>query len=378
MKKYFLLAAIAFLSASCARFKVNKLASSELFKIPIGHENTSLNYPEQKGLYYEIPGRVAVVDNILVTSEPSANKIKIFKDNKLQVVIVSENAAKNTSNYNEEQKPEVKKEFNQVVNKNLNVPGALAAGNDDDFYVINYISATSQPETPSQISSGGYYKILHFDVKGNFLDIIGREGRMDLPFESILWMDTDDNNNLWVLYKYIDSLTLDQYKNGGLVNSISQKQCNETLFQNEKEEKTMVRQCEEMYPFYNGSQILLIGREDKIPDKKEISDQVYQFQRRIYKTLNLKNGKVETVFANMNDPEDYPYIPYESNLLIWKTIRADRFKIAVYDTDGDLIKFFQIELPDRRNNWRSTYATLSGNFYSLRLQNKSLSVYQWK
>ncbi|MDH4261951.1 MAG: hypothetical protein OEV78_02790 [Spirochaetia bacterium] len=376
-KKIIFLLAILSINA-CARFKVEKLNSNELFSIPIDKKAEHLDFPEQKGLYYEIPGRLAVLDDWLIVSESSNKQIKIFKNNKLKTIIVSEDAKKNVPVDDKSVKKEI---VQRMYSKHLNIPGALAAGKDDDFYVINYIStedAAKKENKSDGLESEGYYKILHFDVKGNFLQIIGRQGKMDRPFETILWMDTDDDNNLWILYKSIEQLVLDKYKDGILVYSMSQMECEEALFSGQKVEDNSITQCEEMYPFYNDDKILLIGRIDKLPEKKADNDSVYIFQRRIYKTKNIKNKKLNTIFENMNDPEDYPYIPHGSNILIWKTAKLDRFKLAVYDTDGDLVKFLQIDLPGRRNSWRSTYATLAGDFYSLKVQSNNLQVIKWK
>ena len=364
---------------SCARFKVEKLNANELFNIPIDKQADHLNFPDQKGLYYEIPGKLAVVDDWLIVSEPSNKDIKIFKGNKLRTVIYSDDVKK--SIIPDEKKPGKKDEIQKIISRHLNIPGALTGGKDDDFYVINYITtddAGNNDVKNHDADAGGYYKILHFDIKGNFLQIIGRQGKMDHPFESILWMDTDDDNNLWILYKYVEQLVLDRYKDGILTYTISQKDCEDALFLGESIESTSMKQCEEMYPFYNDDKVLMIGRVDKISDKKAENDSSSTFQRRIYKTKNTKNNKLNTIFDNMNDPEDYPYIPHSSNILIWKTARQDRFKLAVYDTDGDLIKYLQIDLPGRRNNWRSTYATLSGDFYSLKVQNSGLQIIKWK
>lgn len=387
IKRIFLLACFVPFLGSCARFKIEKLAPNELFKIPIDRQLEHLNYPEQKGLYYEIPGRAAVMDDWFIISEPSHKTIKLFKENQLKVVISSED---------NKGKPEFEKkiadgkdgkkaDYQVIFNKQLNIPGAIAAGKDNDFYVVNYISASDNKSqaanslNPDDDNSGGFYKILHFDIKGKFLHLIGRQGKLDAPFESILWMDINDDNDLWVLYKYVEEVLLDHYKNGHLVKTVTQKDCEAALFANEdKTGSHFAFQCEEMYPFYSENKILMIGRVDKLPEKKSDSDSVYVFQKRIYKLKNLKNGKVTTIFDNMNDQEDYPYIPHFSNVLIWRTVRVDRFKLAVYDVDGDLSKYIQIDLPGHRNSWRSTYATLAGKFYSLRVHNKSLHVYQWK
>jgi len=377
MKHKLTLLSLLVLLNSCARFRVEKLNPDERFNIPIDRQADHLNFPEQKGLYYEIPGRLAVLDDWLVVSESSNMNVKIFKGNKLKTAIYSEAAPKSPAT---DDKPAKKDDFQKIYSKHLNIPGVLTAGKDDDFYVVNYIATkeAATNATTNDAESGGYYKILHFDIKGNFLQIIGRQGKMDHPFESILWMDTDDDNNLWVLYKYVEQLVLDRYKDGVLTYTVTQKECEDTLFAGEAVDGSSIRQCEEMYPFYNDDMILMIGRVDKLPEKKATPDSVYSFQHRVYKTKNTKNNKVKTIFDNMNDPEDYPYIPRSSNILVWKTAKLDRFKLAVYDTGGDLIKFLQIDLPGRRNNWRSTYATLSGDFYSLKVQNNSLQVVQWK
>ncbi|MDH4199725.1 MAG: hypothetical protein OEV66_05015 [Spirochaetia bacterium] len=375
LKNIFIFFIISVSMVSCARFKVEKLSPNELFSIPVDRKPDHLNFPEQKGLYYEIPGRIAVVDDWLVVSESSNKVIKIFKDNKLHTLISSENNKKNPAP--DEKKDSKKEDFQKIFSKHLNVPGGLAAGKEDDFYAINFI-APSETNKGDEGEPSGFYKILHFDVKGKFLHMIGRQAKMDVPFESILWMDVDDDNNLWVLYKYVEEIVLDEYKDGELIHSISQKDCEAALFNNVSIDKSEIAQCEQMYPFNSDKKVLMIGRIDKLPEKKSDVDSIYVFQHRVYKTKNLKNGKIETIFDNMNDPEDYPYLPYSSNILIWKTVRVDRFKLAVYDTDGDLVKYFQIDLPGKRNSWRSTYTTLSGKFYSLRVHNKSLHVVQWK
>jgi hypothetical protein len=364
--------------SSCARFKVDKLNSEIIFKIPASGPGKLLNYPFHRGLMHEIPSHVGVVDNWLVISEPSNKAIKIFNGNKLTTVILASDA--DGAPYEEMKKKNADLNFNVIMNVNVVYPGTVVAGRNDDFYVVTYkpsaIEQNTNPNVDSQ--STGYYKILHFDVKGNFINVIGRELKQELPFESIIWLDTDDNNDLWVLYRHFNELHLDNYGKDGMLASIDEKDCSASMNPSEVTDKDHLFTCEVLYPFDNGKKVLMSGRFEKLENEQNKENTKYLFIERLYASKTLKTGQVETIFHRKNDPDSYPYLSYGDNFFMWKTISAKRTKLSIYTTSGELENNLQIDLYGQRNDWRSTYATLSGKIYSLRIFDKNLEVHRWR
>jgi len=372
--KKFVLLLLIFSGIFCSRFKVTKLESERLFAIPLGEEAGSLDFPKHHGIYHGIPSRIGISGDWLIVSEPGKKRIKIYKDENLSVVINNENNIDDQTEYvpseSENESP-----VENIISSNLDIPGMIVAGNNDDFYVLNY----SPAERDQQDQEGtGFYKIIQYDVKGNMLDLIGREGKEELPFESILWMDIDSDNNLWVLHRHLGELQLDRYSDGENIVSFSQKDCERTLFANQSENSgaNTLSGCELMYPVENGDEILMVGKVEKISSKKSDKSN-YAFLYRKFVLFNHTTASKSVVFEKLNDPEDYPYIPYGNNLFIWRTLDPSKIRLGIYTNEGDITKSLQIELFGKRPNWRSLYGTLSGKIVGLRVFNRTFEVYEW-
>ena len=379
MKRYYFIFTLL-LFISCSRFKVDKLDSELIFSIPISESHSSVYYPKQFGIYHGIPSKVGISGDWLILSEPSEKKVKIFKDNELQTIIISENTTAKARDSEDPGKTKV------ISNNHLEIPGIIVAGNDDDFYVVSYTPSdlrvkpqrSKRKIEPVQTESTGFYKILHFDMKGNFLHLIGRRGLAELPFESIIWMDTDSDNRIWVLHRHLGELFLEEFANGKEIAMMNQKDCEKKLFKNANDtsDVSFISKCEYMYPSENGEDLILIGKVGKAPSKNEGDG--YTFLYRKYVVMERASGKSTVIFNKLNDPEDYPYIPYEDNIFIWRTVDPGVVRFGIYTQAGDLVKSLQVELFGKKSNWRSLYASLSGNIYGVRVFNKNIEIYQWQ
>lgn len=356
--------------SGCARFRVSDLSKSTVITIPITKNNYSGVFFNQSGGVYEaIPGRVGIKDNLIIFPEASKKQIKFFKDRKMFMILQShlfkEEKSENMQPY---EKIDVKK------SDSLNIPGKIVIGDNDDFFVENYDPVISKDV--DQKESYGFYRILHFDINGNFLGLIGRKGQNELPFDNVMWMDTDTEGSLWVFYRQLDELNLDQYGEGNLLFSISEKECYSYLYENEKSEN-LFSHCEYMYPFNDGSKILLVGRTEKRPEE-ESKEKGYIFQYRTFKILDLDEKKAYPLMNRMNDPEDFPFLPYDDkHILIWQTRAQNIVRFAMYSIEGNLTNNLQIEFDGLIHNWRRTYYTLKGEFYSIRVFKKKLKIYRW-
>ncbi|MDH5718085.1 MAG: hypothetical protein OEZ22_10650 [Spirochaetia bacterium] len=405
-KKIKFLIVIVIVNFSCARFRVEKLQNEELFSIPINENINSLSFPEQKGLFHEIPSRMGIYENKLIVSEPSNRQIKIFNKNKLELIIASKEYQKikvtqqEIKNKELKTQPKTEKPVKTILADNLSIPGMIIAGQDEDFYVVSYFSEKEMPkniqnekaenidqknndeeESDNQIDSQkstGFYKILHFNIKGELLGIIGRQGKTEDHFENILWMDVDSDRGFWVTYSYAEEVYLERYVDNMLRETFTKNMCRDIVFSTISKSQDYIYSCENMFPFSNAEKVIFVGRVDKIPDRSEVNSQGLIFQKRIFLIRDLATQENKIIFNNLNDPEDYPYIPYDKNISLWQFKDHSTTKISLYSLEGDLLKNLQIELPGNRHAWRSTYLTLSGFFYSIRIQKNNLMIYRWK
>ncbi len=374
---YFIYLLLFFISLQigCIRFKVNHLKAIEVASIPIN--NKPLSFPKRNGFYYGIPGRIGIDTDKIVISEPNKRSINIFTDQKKKPLVIYSKKFYD---------PKIKKgeiildnDSEYILNENLNIPGIIISGKENDFLVQNYIFPSSLPEKNNKKNPEpkGFYKVLHFNYKGNLLGIIGRMGQAELSFENIIWMDVDTDNSLWILYRYLDDLYLDRLYENKLENQFKEKECENILFQGITKKKEMLYICEYMYPFYEGNKILMVGKVEKRINKNKIED--YIFQHRVVKVKDLDSDKITEIFKRLNDAEEFPYIPYdESHIMIWQTKKHNAFKYSIYNLEGDLTKNLQIDLKDDSHSWRATYATLRGDFYSIRIFSNRIYIYQWE
>ncbi len=357
----------AFLTQGCARFRIKELSADIAFEIPLNEKIGGLAYPNRDGLYFELPSRVGVSGNRLIVSEPSNKMIKIFNDGVLTSLITGPDVPVSVDEVKDAGLPE--SPVTLYVNQHLSVPGMIAAGNDDDFYVLSYVL--------SGVEAGvGYYRVLHFDLKGNFISLIGRSMQKELPFDAVLWMDTDEQNNLWVLYRSPGGIQLDQYTETGVGRSYNSENCINAVIGKNSKAENLFYTCEVMYPFYEGDRVLMVGKVEEVVN--EGKTQTHHFSHRIYVIRDINSGQDEYVFDKYSDTSSYPYLPAGDNILIWKTVGNRRIRMAVYDNDGDLLHNLQLELYGHRNSWRTTYSTLAGEIYSIRVNNKNFEVIHWQ
>lgn len=346
----------------CGRFRVTHLSPTVLLSLPVGSDG--LEYPVQSGVLHGLPKTVGVIDNWFIISEPSQEAIKIFNGTKIHLKLVSKYSLEKKAT----KKDDIAKEVKTVVNELLRVPGRIVAGREEDFYVVNYIPPLGEGDF-----SSGAYRILHFDFSGKLLQVVGRKGQSELPFENILWFDIDIKGNLWVLYSHLEELHLDQYQKGKLLREIRQKQCEEVLFANTVREKGMLYRCEFLYPFYDASKILFIGRVDRAD-----AEGTYQFQYRVVVSQD-EGGESRVVFSRLNDPEDYPHIPYGTGeFIVWQTLDYQKIRFALYNLSGELVNNLQLDFMGRFTDWRSTWVNLKGDIFSLRVIGKNVEILKWR
>lgn len=366
-KRLILFFIIMALATGCARFRIKELSPETIFKIPINGKLSGLAYPNQNGIYFEIPSRIGVSGSRLVVSEPSNKMIKIFDDGNLSALIVGPEVTVTNEEVKAAGGPE--RPVSLFVNQHLSIPGMIAVGNDDDFYALSYVL--------SGVEAGvGYYRVLHFDIKGNFINLIGRSMQKDLPFDSVLWMDTDEENNLWVLYRYSGGIQLDRYGEDEKSVSYSSEDCINAVIGEGPKQENHFYSCEVMYPFYEGDRALMVGKVEEVFMENKVQNR--RFSHRVYKTRDVASGSDETVFDKYSDMDSYPYLPAGDNIFVWKTVGNRRIRFAVYDTEGDLLHNLQMELYGRQTSWRTTYSTLAGDIYSININNRSFDVIHWR
>lgn len=354
-------------ATSCAFFRVDKLNDQPEARIPLNDES-GVKFQNQSGIVHEIPARVAETDDWVVISEPSRKSVKIFNDSKLLTEIISLEEKADPEKLPASAAGELK------TNSYLKIPGRTIAGQNEDFFVESYNNVKAGRNKSD--SGAGFYKILQFNLRGNFIRLIGREGRPELPFENILWMDVDSENRLWVLYRFLGNLKLDAYREGRLDYSIKQQNCESLMLENIEKEDNELLNCEFMYPFFDAERILLTARVDRVPDSDK---EVTTFRYRVVKVLNTENAEVETVFSRLNDPEDFPYLPYDNNnFLVWQTEDYDTLKFSIYNLEGNLQNNLQIKLTGRHNRYRTTYYSLKGKFYSIKVDSDFFHLLNWR
>ncbi len=375
--KLFIYITLCMMATQCNRFKVTKLQQELLTEIALGNHK-GLHFPKNHNSYYDITQKIGINDNVFIISEPSSFRIKIFEDEKLKIIIHSAKL------HNESISKKIKKQkdIKYYTDKYLFVPGSIMAGQDNDFFVINYIplKMLSEVTQTTQNNEGKFYQILHYTINGKLLHQIGRNGNPKIPYQRILRMDVDKKNHIWILSQYLGILYLEKIKGNNILYVASTQECNVVLFKELLNRSLSANEnyhCETIYPFYQGNKILFVGKvEQKTKNSKQVD---YMFKYRVVKTKEIDTEKEQVVFDYLNDPEDFPYMPYgEEHIIIWQTKKYNRFRLSVYDLSGRLINNLQIKLPGKRHTWRSTYFSLAQKAYSIKVADDYFSVYQWK
>lgn len=348
------------LPGACARFRTSTLTPEKIFSMSL--TDGKLHFPRQNGIYHEIPARVGVMKDWVVFSEPSEKTVRIFRGGKPSASITAG----------------VKQKSDAKNPDALRIPGRVAMGVSDDFFVESYIPPDGESGDAMQ---RGSYKILHFDLKGKFLHSIGRKGLSELAFENLLWFDTDSKGYLWVLYRYLDELHLDRYEGARLAYEFRQIDCeNVTLDKKQLQtlkEKNSVIHCEYMYPFYSGERLMLASRVDRIDSESEKKQLALAY--RIVKVKNLNEPTADTVFGRLTNTEEHPHIPQgRDGIGLWQNLEAGRTRIGRYSLSGDLRNSLVLEQTGSAIQWRKNWQTLSGDFYGIRIFADQFEIHQFK
>lgn len=373
---------VGFLLQSCAFFKVDKLKPDVVAKIPIGSKN-GLELPAQDGVVYEVPLRVGSIDNYLIISEPSQNRIKIFKDNQLQTILSSFKNRENDLDNQEQDTAEQDSDFisTQVkffLNEYLDIPEKIVTGKNKDFFVVNYIHSNLVGKNQS---GQGFYKILHFGVDGEYYGMIGRGGQMELPFESVVWLDTDSEGLLWVLYQHMGDYVLDRYQNSKVVYSSNSDTCVNILFnEKEKQNKKQTLSCERILPFYDGKRILYYGKAEASIEKKESKDETenHLLSYRKLAFFDLEKNETSMVFDEFSEDHEYLALAITDSVYMWNPSDPSRLRVSVYDLEGSKQTNLQPEFLGNRSAWKSIYYRLDSSLFGIRIANSQLFLYRWK
>ena len=360
--------------------KVDDLKTRVLAKISL--KGDVLSFPDQNGIYHEIPARVGIYADTLIISEPSERSIKIFEEGKLEKAIRSRSFYTNPG-------PEKISVLN-AVSKNifsseLNIPGMATTASDGSFYILNY----SPEKHKNLVGRNGEYTILHFNpngkLKGRIIqeniealkDVASHES-MSSSSQKILWMDVDEDDHLWLLYEDKEQNNLVKYKNTKPVYRLTQDQCLKDILKDIEKQDDQLYSCEAMYPFYDGENVLLVGRMDKV-SKDEDGEKEYIFEYRRFKTKGIESNEVKEIFVHHSSPYESPGTPYgNQSFIIWEVKDYHLFRLKIYDLSGSLEKELEIKLKGYAHSWRNTYTTLKSNIYSLKVADESLLIYQWR
>ncbi len=369
---------LIFLSTSFCRF--DELKSNLLLSIPLNKK--ILNFPSQNGIPYGVPGKIGVQDNMLAISEVSAHTIKIFKDGKLKRLIRSKKFYENLPKQDQSEKPnDVSENF---INK-LHIPGVIATTSENSFYVLNYIPEYGKKEK-------GKYNFLHIHFNGKLIFTVNQDDKYHIDsyekkfllkkdegsFSNVRWMDVDDENRLWITHIKNEEIILQAYENGKLLHQFSKKQCHELLFKDIKKSPNEEYSCETFYPFSQGNSILFVGKIKIIKKNKNSNEAKYIFKERIFISYDINSKKSHHIFTHDSDPQQTPYLTHgKKSFIIWKTEDYQKYKLELYNINGNFEKSFRINLPGNPHSWRSTYTTLRGKIYSIQILKTSLSIYEW-
>ncbi len=375
---------ILFLAISMIACGFDEMKSEILFKIPLNEK--ILNFPKKNGVYYEIPGKMGIEDDMAIISESSARSIKIFNNSKLERVIRSKEFYKDPSNQDQWQTPPNVSKSSLSV---LSIPGSIATTSEDSFYVLNY-TPQAQPKQEK-----GKYNFLHIDFDGKLKFLVNNQETQDnenpkdkklaaqtneIGFSNIHWMDVDDENRLWLTYGNSQEETILQaYEEGTLLHKFSAKECYDLILKHVEKSKDEGYLCEVFYPFSSGESILFVGKVETIKrDGDDVDETDYTFKERVFISYDIESKKSHKIFTHESDPQESPYLTHgEESFIIWVTEDYQRFKLELYDIKGDQEKKLVINLSGSSHSWRSTYTTLRGKIYSIRISKDFLIAYEW-
>ena len=356
----------------------DELKSEVLFEIPLNKK--ILDFPTRNGIYYEIPGKIGIEDDMAIISESSARSIKIFKNGALETVIRSKEFYKNSSNQDQRK---MSSNVSELFLSTLSIPGVVATTSEDSFYVLNYTAETQSKKEK------GKYNFLHIDFEGKLKFTVNREDQDNqnltpqinkVSFNNIQWMDVDDENRLWLTYENNqEEAILQAYEEGKLLHQFSVKECYNFIFKHVEKSKNEELLCEVFYPFSDGESILFVGKVETLKkDEDDVDEVSYTFKERVFISYDIESKKSHKIFTHESDPQESPYLTHgEESFIIWITEDYQHFKLELYNIEGDLEKRLVINLPGNSYSWRSTYITLRGEIYSIRVSKNALLAYEW-
>ena len=347
-------------------------------------------------LYHAIPQQFGVLGNRIVISEIENHAIKIFYRKKLETIIYSSHKSSHKSSH----RPNVYSKYDEnsldfdidiesIPNKKLifqensylQVPGKIVVGEKDTFFVVNrletpdfyqkkisniqintnqnlYASTNSsyagysnrsinisKKVKQKRISNNKYshYNILELNTKGELIRSIERKRKKPSAFQNIIWIETDVSGKLWVLYLYNKKLMLDAYIKGKLFFYIEEEKCLSTLFP--IQDKKSIYTCLRMHPFYNEKEVLLVGKVEKKPNKKNNLKPWNKeaFERYTIKILNWDFNTERVAMANIKDRHSIPYLPYGKESFLVLNPKKN-LSYQMFNTDGFFLQTINLDV----------------------------------
>ncbi len=354
LKTFLLLLILGTAASSCARFRVDNLNPKTIFSVNLKTEG--LSFRNQSGITLALPSRIARMDNFYAVASPDAGEIFIFEKEKPVLVIRGSSA------------PNTESKIPAASSPLLHIPGETIAGKNKTFFAVNYVPAAADAEG----RDSGYYRILHFSLSGELLGVVGRNGQRELAFESVLWFDSDQEGNLWVLHKYLGKIFLQSFSGESLVQNFSEEDCETALFGKPNPENSF---CELMYPFPSGERVFYSGRTQRASESENTPP---RFLHRTMANYDIEKNSVKMIFQEWNDPDDFPYPPIANRaILLWSMQKDNKIRLAEYGLEGNLKNNLQIQMKAHPQQWRSVYTSLSGKIFSVRTLANRLELIQW-
>tara|TARA_Y100001937_G_scaffold90686_1_gene122742 strand:+ start:43856 stop:45079 length:1224 start_codon:yes stop_codon:yes gene_type:complete len=370
-------ALILSLLSQCARFRIDELAPSPIYSIPLQMNVTEEEFPEglpilrTERIYGNFPYMPAINDDGMFLSDVSYRVVRYFPGSQAKPSWIL-NASGNP----------LKTEI-ETTSIPAGIPGALAS-NDDALYIEihqtveekkkTYSPLDSNPDLPAEnrlpailrpeFSTAAPARIIRVDLDERTVTTLKDADSQNAGFDQIQRMVIGEDDTMYVFHRKNSGPAISIYRAGVLIGTESP-----SGIEPPEELKKHRMEIESMIPYPGGEQFLIsvVFRNPSTFAPE---------QRKIYR--QSRGGDAAEIYSTDEDQDALSWSAAEGGFILETLDDSGGILYKIFSAQGEYLNNQLLRFPGVRESWRETYRNLNNRIFSVRINEGNYQLNEWQ
>ncbi|MCB1137488.1 MAG: hypothetical protein KDK23_01985 [Leptospiraceae bacterium] len=361
---------------SCARFRIDELAPTPLYSIPLQMDITDGEFPDglpvirNERIYGNFPYMPALNDDGIFLSDVSYRVVRFFPGSQ----------AKPTWILNASGKPLTTEIETTAIPDGI--PGSLAASDDALYIEVHQISEEEKktysppdnnPDLPPEnrlpgilrpeFSTSAPARVVRVDLDERTVTTLKAE---DGParFQRIRRLAMGEDDTLYVLHMNSEGPVVTVYREGILVRTVAPEG-----IQIPEQFKKHRLEIERMIPYPGGERFLisavLRNPSTFAPEERKIYEQPL-------------NGSATEVYSTDEPQDALSWSATDGGFILETLDDSGGILFKIFSSNGEYLNNQLLRFPGIRESWRETYRNLDNRIFSVRILEGNYQLNEWR